>query len=203
MSRACYDLLLAKQRTKSFCHPARAPSPVIKSYLMLLTLILLLSTGYCSSEGTEIRIVDMTEEADSIEQDSPDQTEIKTEVCPICLSPVTESPFDLFNYLICDMHLAPYWAHHTVKTTCNHLYHGDCLLSWIPRRATCPTCRGALLPPDDPISRHLLTKLRGPHQLPQNHLNNGAGGHNGARDERCCFQLLKELYQLISGYRIE
>ena len=36
------------------------------------------------------------------------------------------------------------------STHCNHVYHSDCLMKWMERSKSCPTCRAPVIPPNDP-----------------------------------------------------
>jgi E3 ubiquitin-protein ligase synoviolin len=49
------------------------------------------------------------------------------------------------------------------KLPCGHIFHFDCLRSWLEDNTTCPTCRGPVEPPPTPTQRPARgTPQRGP-----------------------------------------
>ena len=69
--------------------------------------------------------------------------------CPICLTPFYEENS----------------SKNVVRTTCNHLYHEECLTEWLAKKWFCPMCRGRLeahqpLPVIDMSCSDFMTLLR-------------------------------------------
>ena len=54
---------------------------------------------------------------------------------------------------------------------CNHAFHHDCIIEWLKRHGTCPTCRGSFL----------YHKMPSPgHEEPEQQLDGGEHGETGA-----------------------
>lgn len=51
----------------------------------------------------------------------------KTEICPVCQEDIPEGGI-------------------AKKMPCNHLFHDACLMTWLEKANSCPTCRGSELP---------------------------------------------------------
>jgi len=51
----------------------------------------------------------------------------KTEICPVCQEDIPEGGI-------------------AKKLPCNHLFHDECLMTWLEKANSCPTCRGSELP---------------------------------------------------------
>lgn len=119
----------------------RAPSSFIDDiaeHVMYLVTLILFREGVTDPNEDDIvnRFNDILETMNNAAADkgmSPDEIDA-------CISVVIVD--GELSKLSCPICLDDYKTHETVcKTSCEHLFHGDCLNTWLTKRITCPTCR--------------------------------------------------------------